>query len=105
MIALLSVDRDMGIACITERPKGEIAVRAFRFLQTQNVGLVLDEISDHEIDAQAHRIDIPCGDGKGHGRLRGWQTATCPAKAGRASIIGSLPTGLTSVPAIARSEE
>ena len=70
VIALLPVDRDMRIAGLPERPEGEIAVGTLRFLQTQNVRLVLEEKPHHEIDAQAHRIDVPCGDGKGHGRLR-----------------------------------
>src|ERR1700722_17928825 len=87
VVTLLPVDRDMVIACVTERPKGEIAVGAFCFLKAQDIRLVVEEIPDHEIDAQADRIDVPCGDGKGHGRLRGWQTATCPAGAGRASAV------------------
>src|SRR3984957_646863 len=48
VVTLLPVDRDMGIARVPERPEREIAVRAFRFLQTQNVGLMLEEIPDHE---------------------------------------------------------
>src|ERR1700690_1542569 len=92
VIALLSVDRDMGITRLTERPKGEIGVRALRFLQAQDIRLVLEKKSHNEINAQAHRINVPCGDGKGHGRLRKRQTATCPAGAGRASTVGSLPT-------------
>jgi hypothetical protein len=41
VVALLPIDGDMRIARVTERPEGEIAVWAFRLLQTQNVGLVL----------------------------------------------------------------
>src|SRR3984885_1122538 len=92
VIALLSVDRYMGIACLTEGPKGEIRVGALRFLQAQDIRLVLEKKSHNEINAQAHRINVPCGDGKGHGRLRKRETATCPAGAGRASTVGLLPT-------------
>src|SRR5271156_5931408 len=70
VITLLPVDRDMRIARVPERAEGEIAVRTFRLLQTQNVGVVLEEISDHETDAQTHRIDVPRGDGKRHPRFR-----------------------------------
>src|ERR1700733_11242235 len=70
VIALLPVDGDMRIAGFPERAEGEIGIRAFRLLQTQNVGLVLKQISDHKIDAQTHRIDVPRGAGKRHSRLR-----------------------------------
>src|SRR5690348_16663556 len=41
-------------------------VRAFRFLETQNIGpRALDEFGD-KIDAQADRVDVPGGDGEGH---------------------------------------
>src|SRR3984957_1518692 len=70
VIALLPVDRDMRIARVPKRPEREIGVRAFRLLQTQNIGLVLKQISDHKIDAQTHRVDIPCGDRKRHPRFR-----------------------------------
>src|ERR1700677_1113640 len=92
MIALLPVDRDMRITGFPKGPVGKIAVRALRFLEAQDVGLVLEKKSHNEINAQAHRIDVPCGDGKGHGRLRRRQTATCPPGAGRASTVNLLPT-------------
>src|SRR5580693_41520 len=82
MIAFLPVDRDMRITGFPKGPVGKIAVRALRFLEAQNVGLVFEKKSHNEINAQAHRIDVPCGDGKGHGRLRRRQTATCPLRTG-----------------------
>ena len=98
VIALLPVDRDMGIARVPERAEGEIAVRAFRFLQAQNIRLVLGEIADDEIDAQAHRIDVPRGDRKRHERLRGAQTAACPAGGGAQASLDHCPQAASSPP-------
>ena len=50
MIALLPADRDMRIAGVAEGAVREIRVRAFRFLETQDVGLVFREITGDEID-------------------------------------------------------
>ena len=46
VIALLAVDRDMGITRVPERAEGEIAVRTFRLLQAQNIRPVLGEVTD-----------------------------------------------------------
>ena len=61
----------MGIARVPEGAVREIGVRAFRFLEAEDVRLVLAEIADDELDAQSHRIDVPGGDGKRHGKIRG----------------------------------
>src|SRR6185437_7568152 len=93
MIALLTVDRDMGIARVPERRVGEIGVRAFRLLEAENVRLVLVEIADDELDAQTHRIDVPGGDGKRHGEESGGgPCAACPGEGPSASLVRSLPT-------------
>ncbi len=68
VIALLSVEGGVLIAEPLEPLERKLVVRAFGFLQTKDVRTDrLDELG-HEIDAQPHRIDVPCGDGKTHGR-------------------------------------
>ena len=64
VIALLPADGDMRIACVAERFIGKICVRALRLLEAQHVRLVPAQITHDEIDAQAHRVDVPRGDGK-----------------------------------------
>src|SRR6266436_9241407 len=67
VIALLPVQRDVLIAKPLETLQREGVVDAFGFLQAQYVRPHrLDEFGD-EIDAQAHRVDIPRCQGETHG--------------------------------------
>src|SRR5579864_5285415 len=66
MISLLAVQGDMFIAETAEALQRKDIVDAFGFLQTEHVrSRRLDELGD-EIDAQAHRIDVPCCQRKTH---------------------------------------
>src|SRR5215217_5985006 len=68
VIALLTVQRDIGVAQPLEALQWKAVVRTFGFLQAQHVRPYgLDELG-HEIDAQADGIDVPGGDLQLHGR-------------------------------------
>jgi len=70
VIALLAVERDVLVAKLLETLQRKRIVDAFRFLQTQHIRPHgLDELRD-KIDAQAHRIDIPGGEGEAHDNSR-----------------------------------
>ena len=96
VIALLPVDRDMGVAGVPERAVGKIGVRTFCLLQAQHIRLVLGEVADDQIDAQAHRIDVPRGDRKRHPRLRIMARATFPAAATSARGLANSSTAAVS---------
>ena len=66
VIALLAVDRDVGEAELADVAHREPRIRAFRFLQAQDVGGVLVHELFHEPDAQADRVDVPGGEAGGH---------------------------------------
>jgi hypothetical protein len=61
------MDLDMAVAGFAEGGEREIAVRAFRLLKAKNVGGIFGKEATHQAEAQPHRVDIPCGDGKRHG--------------------------------------
>src|SRR5215217_5660115 len=64
VIALLAVKGDVLIAETLEALERKLVVRALRLLQAQHVRpRRLDKLRD-QIDAQAHRIDVPGGDGE-----------------------------------------
>ncbi len=62
VIALLPVDRVVGVPQLMERPGGEEAVLDLGFLQAQDVRLVLPEEAGHLVDPQADGVDVPSGD-------------------------------------------
>jgi hypothetical protein len=66
VIALLSVKRDMLIAEAFEAFQRERVVDTFGFLQAQDVRPHRFEEFGDDIDAQAHRIDVPGCQGKPH---------------------------------------
>ena len=67
VIALLTIQRDVLIAEAPETLQRKNIIDAFGFLQAQNVRpLRFQEFGD-EIDAQAHRIDVPGCQGETHG--------------------------------------
>ena len=72
VIALLPVQRGMFIAKLLEALERKGVVRAFGFLQAENIGLRGFEKFRDKLDAQAHRIDIPCGQGQAHGFVMCW---------------------------------
>src|SRR5215217_2045102 len=64
VIALLSVEGDVLITEAPEALERKLVVRALGLLQTEDIRpRRLDELRD-QIDAQAHRIDVPGGDGE-----------------------------------------
>src|SRR5918993_3011402 len=66
VIALLSVQRDVLIAKPLKALERKLIIGAFGFLQAEHVRAGgLDE-ARHQIDAKAHRIDIPGRDRKLH---------------------------------------
>jgi hypothetical protein len=67
VIALLSVKRGVLVAKALEPLEREGIVRAFCFLQAENVRLCTFQEADHKIDPQPHRIDVPGGDLERHG--------------------------------------
>ena len=67
MIALLPVQRDVLIAEAPETLERKCIIDAFGFLQAQNVRPHRFQEFGDEIDAQAHRIDIPGCQGETHG--------------------------------------
>src|SRR5579872_5879305 len=70
MISLLAVQGDVFIAETAEALQRKDIIDALGFLQTEHVrSRRLDELGD-EIDAQAHRIDVPCCQGKTHQRRK-----------------------------------
>src|SRR5712671_1770753 len=67
VIALLPVERDVFVAEALETLQRKCVIDAFGFLQAQHVRPHrLEEFGD-EVDAQPHRIDVPCGQGEAHG--------------------------------------
>jgi hypothetical protein len=66
VIALLPVQCDMLIAETLEPLQRESVVDAFGFLQAQHVRPCRFEEFGDDVDAQAHRIDIPRCQGKPH---------------------------------------
>src|SRR6185369_607291 len=66
VIALLPVQRDMLIAETLESLQREGVVDALGFLQAQHVRPRRFEEFGDDVDAQAHRIDIPRCQGKAH---------------------------------------
>ncbi len=68
MIALLAADRDM---LITERAKAlerEQVVGAFRFLEAQNIRLIVAQKLLDQRHTQPNGIDVPGSNRKGHGK-------------------------------------
>src|SRR5207253_1911994 len=70
VIALLPVEGDVLVAETAEPLERKAVVRALGFLQAQDIGpRRLHELGD-EIDAQAHRIDVPGRDFQAHAMSR-----------------------------------
>ena len=67
VIALLPVQRDVFIAEPFETLERKGVIDAFGFLQAQYIRPHRFEKLRDDIDAQAHRIDIPGRQGKAHG--------------------------------------
>ena len=66
IVALVADEGLVDIAGLAEGLGRELLVRRLGLLQAEDVGLVsLQELGDHA-DAQAHRIDVPGGDGELH---------------------------------------
>ena len=66
VIALLPVQRDVLIAETLESLQRKRVVDAFGFLQAQHVRPRRFQEFGDDVDAQAHRVDIPGGQGKTH---------------------------------------
>ncbi len=69
VIALLTVQRDVLVAEPPEAFQRKGVVGAFGFLQAQHIRPHRPEEFGDQVDAQAHRIDIPGGQGELHGGL------------------------------------
>ncbi len=66
MITLLAADRDMFIAERAKPLRRKQIVGAFRFLKTQNIGLIIAQKLFDQRHAQTNGIDVPGSNGKGH---------------------------------------
>ena len=94
VIALLAVEREMGVAEPLEPLCRKAVVRALGLLQAEHVGHHRAQEAGDEIDAQAHRVDVPGGDGEAHRRsiymcvIAGLVPATPIMWHGRALVIG-----------------
>src|SRR3954454_20525835 len=62
MIALLTIDRLMDVAELAETFRGKECVDHFRFLQANNIRLMLPKETGDEVQPPAHRVDVPRGD-------------------------------------------
>jgi hypothetical protein len=67
VIALLPREHDVLVARAPQGLQRKRVVRALRLLQAKHVRLGLGEEAQDRIDAQAHRVDVPGGDGEAHG--------------------------------------
>ena len=67
VITLLSVQRDVLIAKALEPLQGKCVVDAFGFLQSQDIRPHRFEELGDDVDAQAHRVDVPGCEGETHG--------------------------------------
>jgi hypothetical protein len=67
VIALLTGEHDVLVAGAPQGLQRKRVVRALRLLQAEHVRLGLGEEAQDRIDAQAHRVDVPGGDGEAHG--------------------------------------
>ena len=69
--AIIALVADEGLMDIARLRKGlgrELLVRRLGLLQAEDIGLMIpEELRDHP-DAQAHRVDVPGGDGELHER-------------------------------------
>jgi hypothetical protein len=79
VIALLAVNLDVPVARFAKRLEREVGVRAFGFLQAEDVGHVFDQEALYQADTQADGVDVPGSDREGHlgnrqGR-RNWRAA------------------------------
>src|SRR4029079_16115903 len=73
VIALLAVDENVIVAAPAKGLVGEELLAALDLLQAEDIGRVRIEKGADEIDAPAHGIDVPGGDGEGHsGRILAW---------------------------------
>jgi hypothetical protein len=70
VIALLSMEGDVPVAELAECLFREQFVRNLGLLQAQHIGGVLIEQAFDDRHAQAHGVDVPGGDGKGHLAIR-----------------------------------
>src|SRR5262249_22647366 len=59
VVALLAVERAIAVAKARKTFVREFVVRALRLLQAENVRANRFEEPRHQIDAKAHRIDVP----------------------------------------------
>src|SRR3972149_6728672 len=67
--AFLSVQRDVAVADPLEFRARKALVGALGLLQAQDVRLMAGEKARDLRESQAHRVDVPGGDGEGH---RNW---------------------------------
>ena len=89
VIALLPVQRDMLVAETLEALQREGVVDALRLLQAKHVGPRRFEKFGDDIDAQAHRIDVPRCQGEPHGPdVSGGEQNDTPSSPGDSQPIG-----------------
>src|SRR5690606_37221591 len=67
VIALLALHGDVIVAGLMEGAPGKLVVRALGLLEAEDVRLVVLQEPGHEADPQPDRVDVPSGDGEGHG--------------------------------------
>jgi hypothetical protein len=94
MITLLSVQRDVLIAEAPETLQRKCIIDAFGFLQAQNVRPHRFQEFGDEIDAQAHRIDVPGCQGETHGDQQCKRRAADDARPHSASKKDFQPGGV-----------
>src|ERR1700730_3285386 len=70
MVALLTVERGIGVAELMESSQGKLAVPALRLLKAENVRRLLPQKAGHEIDSQTDCMHVQGGKGETHARLR-----------------------------------
>ena len=71
VIALLPPRHHVAVAQRLELREGDTFHRAFAFLQAMDVGRLFGQQPGNEPFAQADRVDVPGGKGKGHGSSGG----------------------------------
>src|SRR5215472_10324946 len=88
MISLLTIEGGMGITEPGETLERKLAVRALGFLEADHIGPCEFDKFCHEVDAQAHRIDVPCGDLQFHLCTSAtlWSSCSRHAKGYRTSV-------------------
>ena len=97
VIALLAVHGDVLVSELAEIGERETVIRAFGFLQAENIRALLGQEFLHEAGPEPDRIDVPCCNGQGHARYLGQMSVSSGLersgrgyKGGIAAVNGSL---------------